>query len=197
MLSSYDYFVPITHLFRKEYIRKWLADRGVLRTKDNIPISATDEDVAAFDNTHAGGPVAGLPIKMHWKSGFSSDWNRQAVFVLASDFLAEHTSCTITKDDLQDLIVRKLQRTRQEWLLTQTMQTQQFDRLRAQTAKKNRKRGRLHGVCLHLWIFRRLLMNMCRRPIIVVVASLTNILTTTQHFGVRSRKYMSSLEPMA
>ena len=166
-------------------------------TKENIPILATDDEVAAFDINHAGGPIAGLPVKMHWESGFSSDWNRQAIFVLVSDFLAEHTSCTITEDDLRGIFVRKLQRTRREWLLMQTMETQEFDRLQAETVKQNRKRGCLYGVCLHMWIFCRLLMHMCCRPSIVVVASLTYILTTTQNSGVRSRHYMSCLDPMA
>ena len=137
---------PNNFYFWKECIRKWLADRGVLRTKENIPISATDDEVAGFDINHAGGPITGLPVKIHWKSGFSSDWNRQAIFVLASDFLAEHTSCTITEDDLRGIFVSKLQRTRREWTLMQTMQTQEFERLQAETAKQKRKRGRLYGV---------------------------------------------------
>jgi hypothetical protein len=82
----------------KELIRKWLADRGVLYTKDQVPIPPTDEEVAVFDIDHAGGPVIGLPMKMHWKSGFSSNWNRQAIFVLVSEFLADrigyHTHLT-------------------------------------------------------------------------------------------------------
>lgn len=153
--------------------------------------------MAAFDVGHVGGPATGLPIKIHWKSGFSSDWNRQAIFVLVSDFLAEHTACAITRDDLQDLFGRKLERTRREWLLTQTAQTGEFERLQVVAAKKNRRRGRFHGVCFHMWIFCGLLMDLCRRPITVVATSLTNILTTTQHSGVRSRMYMTSLDPMA
>ena len=150
-----------------------------------------------FDIDHAGGPVAGLPIKMHWKSGFSSNWNRQAIFVLVSEFLAEHTSSTATKDDLQDLFARKLERTRRQWVLLQTKETEEVNRLRAEEAKKNRRRGRLHGVRLYMRIFSQLLMNLCRRPIIVVVTSSTNILTTTQYFGARSSKYMICLDPMA
>lgn len=142
---------PNNDCSRKEYIRKWLADRGVLRLKDEVPISATDEEVAAFDTDHAGGPVAGLPVKLYWKSGFSSNWNQQAIFVLASEFLAEHTTCDMTEDNLQDLFGRKLERTRRQWILSQTKQAEDIDRLRAEAAKKNRRRGRLYGVCLYMW----------------------------------------------
>lgn len=138
---------PNNNCSRKEYIRKWLADRGVLCPKDRTPISPTDEEVAAFDIDHAGGPVTGLPVKLHWKSGFSSNWNRQAIFVLVSEFLAEHRTCDMTKDDLQDLFGRKLERTRRQWILSQMRQQEDIDRIQAEQAKKNRRRGRLYGVC--------------------------------------------------
>jgi hypothetical protein len=141
----------MTNRPRKEYIRKWLADRGVLCPKDKVPVSATDEEVAAFDIDHTGGPVAGLPILLYWKSGFSSNWNRQAIFVLVSEFLAEHATCEMTKDDLQDLFGRKLERTRRQWILSQTKQAEEIDRLQAEAAKKNRRRGRLYGVRLYIW----------------------------------------------
>jgi hypothetical protein len=86
---------------------------------------------------------------MHWKSGLSSDWNRQCIFVLASDFLAEYPSCNATLDDLVVLFGRKLQRTRREWILEQTIQTEEIDKLRDEAAKKSRRRGRLHGVCIY------------------------------------------------
>jgi len=153
--------------------------------------------VAAFDNDHTGGPITGLPIMMHWKSGFSSDWNRQCIFVLASDFLAEHTSCDATLDNLQEIFVRKLQRTRREWILAQTMQPEEGSRLQAEAAKKNRRKGRLHGVRLYIWRFCWLLMNIRRRPIIAAAASLTSITIITPRSGVRSRMYTTRLDSTA
>ena len=109
--------------------------------------------MTAFDNDHTGGPVRGLPIKMHWKSGFLLNWNRQAIFVLVSDFLAEHASCTIMEDDLQVIFGRKLECTHQEWILVHKMQTEEVGGLRVEAAKKNRWRGFLHGVRLHMQVF--------------------------------------------
>jgi hypothetical protein len=130
-------------------------DRGVLRKANEAPIrSASDEEVVIFGKDHAGGPVAGQVVKIHWKSGFSSDWNRQAIFVLASAFLAEHPDSNITLDDLQALFCRKLERTRQEWNRSRTMPTEEVGRLRVEAAKKNRRKGRLLGVRLLLRTFR-------------------------------------------
>lgn len=126
-------------------------DHGVLaKTGDTPAQSASDEDVAAFEKDHSGGPVAGQTVKMHWKSGFASSWNRQALFVLASAFSEEHPSCGIPLAGLQVLFGRKLERTRQEWINVKTMQPDDVDRRRAQATKKNRRKGRLLGVSISL-----------------------------------------------
>lgn len=116
------------------------------KTGDPPKPPASDEDIAAFEKDHTGGPVVGQPIMMHWKAPFSSDWNRQAIFVLASAFLEQHSDCPFTIAQLKVLFSRKLERTRQEWLNTQAMQMEEINVRRAEAAKKRRQYSRLQGV---------------------------------------------------
>jgi hypothetical protein len=124
-------------------------ERGVLSKMGDTPTqSASDEEVRKFERDHSGGPVSGQTVNMHWKSSFMSNWNQQAIFVLASAFLQEHTDCSTPLADLQVLFRRKLERTRKTWNDKQMMQTEDVSRHRGEVAKKNRRKGRLLGVHL-------------------------------------------------
>jgi hypothetical protein len=194
----FSFIYSLAHLSQKEYIRKWLEKHGVLPGTSGGQMSpACDADVEHFENNHTGGPVAGQVVRMHWKSSFSSLWNRQAVHVLASAFLEEHVECGISLDQLKSLICRKLERTRQEWNRVEMMQTEELDRRRAEVAKKNRRKGRLVGVRSHSHICRWLLKNRCCRHTIVAASLLMNILTITLHSGARSSGFMMRSARMA
>jgi hypothetical protein len=134
-------------------MRKWLADRGILRKAGDQPeVPVSDEDVATFEQDHTGGPVSGQPIKMHWKSGLSSKWNRQALFVLASTFLAEHQDCGFKVEEIQAIFCRKLERTRQEWVRRQALELSDLLNFQAEAAKKYRRKSRLQGVSQYIYM---------------------------------------------
>jgi hypothetical protein len=130
-------------------------------------------------------------VKLHWKSVFSSAWNRQALFVLASAFTEEQPNCDMTLNELQLLIRRKLERTRKEWIRRNSMQANEIDMLRADEAKKCRRKGRLMGVSQY--IYPSSVADKHTRLTTVAAVSSTNIMITTQHSGIRSSGYTGSL----
>ena len=66
--------------------------------------------------------------------------------MLASAFTEEQPNCDMTLNELQLLIRRKLERTCKDWIRRNSMQANEIDMLRADEAKKCRRKGRLMGV---------------------------------------------------
>lgn len=103
----------------------------------------TREQVAAFNQDHSGGPTVGQPVLIDWASKFSTPWNRQGFYVLASGFEASDGR---NVQEIEKLCERKLERTRQLYQNSQKMQTEEIQERKSREITRDRRNTRRHGV---------------------------------------------------
>jgi hypothetical protein len=129
----------------QETLRKYLVDKGVLVKDSTLLQIPTREEVSAFNSNHSGGPQAGQPILIDWTSKFSTPWNRQALYVLASQFEARNDR---SLGEIEKLCERKLERIRQAYQNSQKMETEQVQERKSKEITRDRRNTRRHGVYL-------------------------------------------------
>jgi hypothetical protein len=127
----------------QETLRKYLVDEGVLVKDASLLRIPTIEEVAAFNCNHIGGPQTGQPVLIDWTAKFSSPWNRQALYVLASQFPAVDGRSV---EEIEKLCERKLERTRQVYQNCQKMETEQIQERKRREITRDRRNTRRHGV---------------------------------------------------